>query len=117
MNKRKLNKSIKKTQAFQEDFEKKRIYMINAMKERNFNYYFDEGTDVTIDGEIALPDGDINNFYPSDLTVYVGKKGTVIKVTKDLHAFGQGAVYFMDIDFGDKVMRNISATLIIPYKV
>ena len=76
--------------------------------EREFNYFFDEGTEVTINGdEISKVE-----FHLVELDEYVGKKGVVKKLYSDFHAFGRGKLYIMDIDFDGTLVENIRANYV-----
>jgi hypothetical protein len=110
-----IDKILKKVEVEVISKPKKKSYVDSAMEQRDFNYYFKEGTDVTIDGKIPLPDG--NSFYPVDLNSFVGKRGRVKRVNRGLHAFGQGTSYTMDIDFNGEVVRDVSGLYVIPYRV
>jgi len=86
------------------------------IEEREWNYYFDVGTKVTIDGDTNPPDDPIKSFYPYDLKSLVGKEGIVKKIGWDLHAFGQGKSYYMDVEFGGKTYPQISSFYIKEYE-
>ncbi len=66
------------------------------LEEREWNYYFDVDTKVTIDNDTNPPDDPIKSFYPYNLKSLVGKEGIVKKVGWDIHAFGRGKSYNMD---------------------
>lgn len=89
-------------------------FLDNKFNEREFNYYFDEGTEVMLDEETGLPDG--TDFYPINLQQHAGKKGVVKKVTKGLHAYGRGTSYDMDIEFDGELVERVSAYHVIEYK-
>jgi hypothetical protein len=67
------------------------------IEEREWNYYFDVGTKVTIDGDTNPPDDPIKSGW-------------------DLHAFGQGKSYYMDVEFGGKTYPQISSFYIKEYE-
>jgi len=76
--------------------------------ERGFNYFFEEGTEVTINGDEISK----NEFHLIKLDEYVGKKGVVKKVSSDFHAFGRGKLYLMDIDFDGTLIEDIRASYV-----
>ncbi len=79
---------------------------------RDFNYYFPEGTEVTIDIRTYVPSG----FDKIDLTQFMGIKGIVKRVHSDLHAFSRGTSYMMDVDFNGELVKNIYAAYVIKYE-
>ena len=50
------------------------------------------------------------------LRPYIGIKGIVKKSSSDLHTFGRGSSYNMDIEFNGDLVKNIHAAYIIEYK-
>lgn len=82
--------------------------------DRLFNYYFIEGTEVILDDKnITIKDSDFN---PYKLEQYIGKKGVVTRCASDMHAFGQGSSYVLDVDFDGEKLENIVAFYFVEYK-
>ena len=79
------------------------------LQEREWNYYFDVDTKVTIDNDTNPPDDPIKSFYPYNLKSLVGKEGIVKKVGWDIHAFGNGKSHNMDVEFDGKIYTKIPA--------
>jgi hypothetical protein len=91
-----------------------------VLDEREWNYYFDEGAEVKIDDvnfDFLKPETD---FFDSTthfkIQSHLGKKGIVKKVSTDLHAFGRGSSYNMDVEFDGVLVEHIWAPYIISYE-
>lgn len=64
------------------------IYKIQKKREeRQFNYYFEVGTEVMIDESILF------DFHKEQVSHLLGKKGVVKKCESNFHAYGQGKAY------------------------
>jgi hypothetical protein len=64
------------------------LYKIQKKRdERNFNYYFEVGTEVMIDEEVLF------DIHKEQLAHLLGKKGVVKKCESNFHAYGQGKSY------------------------
>ena len=83
--------------------------------EREWNYYFDVGTEVMLDKRI-LPSEEGETFHPIKLRPFVGKVGVVKKVGSDLHAFCCGTSYYMNIEFDGELVENIWAPYVMENK-
>lgn len=81
----------------------------SILMQREWNYYFDEGTEVMLDKRILPTD---ETFSPLKLRQHIGKKGIVKKVNCDLHAYGRGSSYNMDIEFDGELVKNVYAPYI-----
>jgi hypothetical protein len=75
--------------------------------ERMFNYYFTEGSIVELD-ETVLPSDDPLSFI-SSVRQHIGKRGFVRKCYSDLHAFGRGYSYQMDVSFDGELCKGLPA--------
>jgi len=81
--------------------------------DRWFNYYFVEDTEVMLDDKnITIRD---STFNPS-MEKHIGKKGIVTRCASDMHAFGQGSSYVLDVDFSGEKLENFPAFYFVEYK-
>lgn len=85
------------------------------LAKREWNYYFKEGTEVTLDKTMFPEKQDVFDFT-YNLKRFAGVRGIVVQVSYDLHAFGQGTSYNMDIDFNGDIARNVWAPYVIEYE-
>lgn len=85
------------------------------LAKREWNYYFKPGTKVTID-KTMFPEKQDPFDFTYNLKRFSGVKGIVVQVSYDLHAFGQGTSYNMDIDFNGDIARNVWAPYVIEYE-
>ena len=109
------NKNVDFLIRMREIIESKKPKVTSTFNERDFNYYFDVGTEVMLDEE-TLPAEGVVTFNPIKLREFIGKKGIVKSVNSDLHAFAHGTSYNMDIEFEGELVRHIFAPHIIEYK-
>lgn len=81
----------------------------NNFSTREFNYYFEKNSIVTIDKEMLI-------YYTNPKYInFAGKRGVVKNVTTDLHSFAQGSSYMMTIEFDGEVLENVFAPYVIEY--
>jgi hypothetical protein len=85
------------------------------LAKREWNYYFKAGTKVTLD-KTMFPEKKDDFDVTYNLKRFSGVKGIVVQVSYDLHAFGQGTSYNMDIDFNGEIARNVWAPYVIEYE-
>lgn len=85
------------------------------LAKREWNYYFKAGTKVTLD-KTMFPEKEEDFDFTYNLKRFSGVKGIVVQVSYDLHAFGQGTSYNMDIDFNGEIARNVWAPYVIEYE-
>lgn len=85
------------------------------LAKREWNYYFKAGTEVTLDKTMFPEKQDVFDFT-YNLKRFAGVRGIVVQVSYDLHAFGQGTSYNMDIDFNGDIARNVWAPYVIEYE-
>tara|TARA_Y100000389_G_scaffold191318_1_gene217282 strand:+ start:7837 stop:8340 length:504 start_codon:yes stop_codon:yes gene_type:complete len=85
------------------------------LAKREWNYYFKAGTEVTLD-KTMFPEKEDSLDFTYNLKRFSGVKGIVVQVSYDLHAFGQGTSYNMDIDFNGEIARNVWAPYVIEYE-
>ena len=83
--------------------------------ERTFNYYFVEGEEVKIDTNIFKKDSE---FTPDNMKLepHIDKKGIVTNCYSDVHSFGRGWSYRMDVNFDGVLVKHILSWYLIPYK-
>lgn len=77
------------------DVEMEALRKAKIREERQFNYSFEEGSEVMIDEDVVL------NNDTQRLSHLFGKKGIVKKCNWDIHAYGQGRSYYHIVDWGD----------------
>lgn len=87
----------------------------SKIAKREWNYYFKDGTEVTLDKTMFPEKGDVFDFT-YNLKRFAGVRGIVVRVSYDLHAFGQGTSYNMDIDFNGEIARNVWAPYVIEHE-
>lgn len=85
------------------------------LAKREWNYYFEPGTEVTLD-KTMFPEKQDSFDFTYNLKRFVGVKGVVVQVSYDLHAFAHGTSYNMDIDFNGEIARNVWAPYVIEYE-
>lgn len=79
---------------------------------RAFNYYFKVGDEVQVDENIILNESTTCNLVKD----HIGKKGIVRECHTDLHAYGRGTSYSIDVEFDGVLVKNIWAPLLVRYK-
>ena len=84
----------------------------SKLEKREWNYYFKEGTEVTLD-KTMFPEKKEAFDFTYNLKRFAGVRGIVVQVSYDMHAFGQGTSYNMDIDFNGDIARNVWAPYVI----
>ena len=84
----------------------------SKIEKREWNYYFKEGTEVTLD-KTMFPEKKEDFDFTYNLKRFAGVRGIVVQVSYDMHAFGQGTSYNMDIDFNGDIARNVWAPYVI----
>lgn len=87
----------------------------SKIEKREWNYYFKEGTEVTLD-KTMFPEKEDSFDFTYNLKRFAGVRGIVVQISYDLHAFGQGTSYNMDIDFNGEIARNVWAPYVIEYE-
>lgn len=87
----------------------------SKIAKREWNYYFKAGTEVTLD-KTMFPEKEDSFDFTYNLKRFAGVSGIVVQVSYDLHAFGQGTSYNMDIDFNGEIARNVWAPYVIEYE-
>jgi hypothetical protein len=89
----------------------------SKLEKREWNYYFKPGTEVTLDKTMFPEKKEAFDFAYNDFTYnlkrFAGVRGVVVQVSYDMHAFGQGTSYNMDIDFNGEIARNVWAPYVI----
>ena len=105
--------ALAKFQAMHEETRKTMSDKEKTIDERMFNYFFPLGTLVTLDKEV-IPTEDDNPFsFTPNVKEHIGKVGVVTKYYSDLHAFGRGHAYNMDVQFEDELLTGLPAYYII----
>ena len=107
--------ALNKFQKFHEEQRQSMSEIEKTIDDRSFNYFFIEGTEVMIDTSVFKKDSE---FTPDNMKLepHLNKKGIVINCHSNLHAFGRGYSYSMDIKFDDTLVKNVHAIFVIPYK-
>jgi len=95
---------------FQKFHEEQRIKMSDIERiidERSFNYYFAEESIVELDKRVIGDDGPFS--FISNVRQHIGKSGIVKRCYSDLHAFGRGYSYQVDVDFDGDLCKGLPA--------
>jgi hypothetical protein len=84
--------------------------------ERSFNYEFPVGTSVVFDVGFMFALS-VSNYtfvrYIHDYEKYFKLTGKVVRCHSDLHAFGRGYSYSIDVDFNGTLVKDIIAAFLI----
>jgi hypothetical protein len=99
--------ALGKYQKFHEERRAKMSEVEKIIDERMFEYYFGEGSIVELD-ERVLPASAPFPFIPN-VRQHIGKRGIVKKYYSDLHAFGRGYSYQMDVSFDGELCKGLPA--------
>ena len=107
--------ALEKFHKFHEENRKQMSEEERTIDDREFNYYFSEGTVVELD-ERMLPSDDGPLSFTPNIRQHIGKKGVVKKYYSDMHAFGRGDSYSMDVEFGGELVKGLWAPYLIKPK-
>ena len=86
--------------------------------ERSFNYYFAEESIVELDERVIGNDGTFSFIsknvrqpftFPKLEFSYIGKSGIVKRCYSNLHTFGRGYLYQVDVDFDGDLCKGLPA--------
>ncbi len=75
---------------------------LKVLSKREFNYYFKEGTETTINIDVLLLEFPM--WFQNDYRKYIGQVGYIVECYSDLHAAFKGNMYSCKIKFGDDVI-------------
>lgn len=104
--------AMEKVQKWHEEQREQMTEQEKLIDERSFNYGFEVGESVILDSEnITIKD---NDFTPKR-EKFIGKVGIVKKCYSDLHAFGRGDSYMIDVQFEDELVKDVAAFYLIKY--
>lgn len=96
---------------FQKLHEEQRTNMSDIERiidERSFNYFFAEESIVGLDERVIGDDGPFS-FISKNVRQHIGKSGIVKRCYSDLHAFGRGYLYQVDVDFDGDLCKGLPA--------
>jgi len=96
---------------FQKWHEEQRTNMSDIERiidERMFNYYFNVDSIVELDERVIVKDVETFSFL-SSVNEHIGKRGIVKRCYSDLHAFGRGYSYQVDVDFDGDLCKGLPA--------
>jgi len=96
---------------FQKWHEEQRTNMSDIERiidERMFNYYFNVDSIVELDERVIIADSEKFSLIPS-IKQHIGKSGIVKRCYSDLHAFGRGYSYQVDVDFDGDLCKGLPA--------
>ena len=99
--------ALDKFQKFHEEQRTKMSDVERIIDERAFNYYFAEESIVELD-EIVIGDDGPFSLIPN-IRQHIGKSGIVKRCYSDLHAFGRGYPYQVDVDFDGDLCKGLPA--------
>ena len=99
--------ALDKFQKFHEEQRTKMSDIERIIDERSFNYYFAEESIVELD-EIVIGDDGPFSFIPN-ISQHIGKSGVVKRCYSDLHVFGRGYSYQVDVDFDGDLCKGLPA--------
>lgn len=99
--------ALDKFQKFHEEQRTKMSDIERIIDERAFNYYFAEESIVELD-EIVIGDDGPFSLIPN-IRQHIGKSGIVKRCYSDLHAFGRGYSYQVDVDFDGDLCKGLPA--------
>ena len=99
--------ALDKFQKFHEEQRTNMSDIERIIDERLFNYYFAEESIVELDERVIGDDGPFS-FIPN-VRQHIGKSGIVKRCYSDLHAFGRGYSYQVDVDFDGDLCKGLPA--------
>jgi len=99
--------ALDKFQKFHEEQRTNMSDIERIIDERSFNYYFTEESIVELDERVIRDDGPFS-FIPN-VRQHIGKSGIVNRCYSDLHAFGRGYSYHVDVDFDGDLCKGLPA--------
>ena len=100
--------ALDKFQKFHEEQRTKMSDIERIIDERMFNYGFSINSIVELDEIVVKTDSETFSLIPN-IRQHIGKSGVVKKCYSDLHAFGRGYSYQVDVDFDGDLCKGLPA--------
>ena len=100
--------ALDKFQKFHEEQRTKMSDIERIIDERMFNYGFSIDSIVELDEIVVKTDSETFSLIPN-IRQHIGKSGVVKKCYSDLHAFGRGYSYQVDVDFDGDLCKGLPA--------
>ena len=99
--------ALDKFQKFHEEQRTKMSDIERIIDKRMFNYGFSIDSIVELD-ERVIENDELFSFIPN-VRQHIGKSGIVKRCYSDLHAFGRGYSYQVDVDFDGDLCKGLPA--------
>jgi len=100
--------ALDKFQKFHEEQRTKMSDIERIIDERMFNYGFSINSIVELDEIVVKTDSETVSLIPN-IMQHIGKSGIVKRCYSDLHAFGRGYSYQVDVDFDGDLCKGLPA--------
>ena len=100
--------ALDKFQKFHEEQRTKMSDIERIIDERMFNYGFSINSIVELDEIVVKTDSETFSLIPN-IRQHIGKSGIVKRCYSDLHAFGRGYSYQVDVDFDGDLCKGLPA--------
>ena len=100
--------ALDKFQKFHEEQRTKMSDIERIIDERMFNYGFSINSIVELDEIVVKTDSETFSLIPN-VRQHKGKSGIVKRCYSDLHAFGRGYSYQVDVDFDGDLCKGLPA--------
>ena len=100
--------ALDKFQKFHEEQRTKMSDIERIIDERMFNYGFSINSIVELDEIVVKTDSETFSLIPN-IRQHIGKSGIVKRCYSDLHAFGRGYSYQVDVDFDGDLCEGLPA--------
>jgi hypothetical protein len=100
--------ALDKFQKFHEEQRTKMSDIERIIDERMFNYGFSTDSIVELDEIVVKTDSETFSLIPN-VRQHIGKSGIVKRCYSDLHAFGRGCSYQVDVDFDGDLCKGLPA--------
>lgn len=100
--------ALDKFQKFHEEQRTKMSDIERIIDERMFNYGFSINSIVELDEIVVKTDSETFSLIPN-VRQHIGKSGIVKRCYSDLHAFGRGYSYQVDVDFDGDLCKGLPA--------
>ena len=100
--------ALDKFQKFHEEQRTKMSDIERIIDERMFNYGFSINSIVELDEIVVKTDSETFSLTPK-VRQHIGKSGIVKRCYSDLHAFGRGYSYQVDVDFDGDLCKGLPA--------
>lgn len=100
--------ALDKFQKFHEEQRTKMSDIERIIDERMFNYGFSIDSIVELDEIVVKTDSETFSLIPN-IRQHIGKSGIVKRCYSDLHAFGRGYSYQVDVDFDGDLCKGLPA--------